>query len=262
MRPSIFLAALFVHASMQAESVQPTMTYQGELRTAGVPSSGPHDFRVRLFDEPMEGRTLAAFSVDDHVVEQGLFSLPLDFGYAPFRTDRQLWVELSVREGSQTGSYTTLLPRRPLTAAPQALTALTVAPGSVGRVEINPADVQRRVTEACAVGSSIRAIDVNGHVECEPDTGITGWQIVTFTQTYFGGVGGGVSAQGEAVCPAGKRIVGGGVNPGCAAADIRENWPRASSGPIYGWRGAVVKGEDACGQDPATLTVYAICTNN
>jgi len=51
------------------------------------------------------------------------------------------------------------------------VTAPKISPGAVGSGQINPTQVQKRVTGACPTGSSITAIDENGAVLCETDDG-------------------------------------------------------------------------------------------
>ena len=62
-------------------------------------------------------------SRDDIVVTDGFFGVQLDFGTGVFTGDAR-YLEIGVRSGGSTGSYTTLLPRQALTAAPYALYAL------------------------------------------------------------------------------------------------------------------------------------------
>jgi hypothetical protein len=66
-----------------------------------------------------------------------------------------------------------------------------IVDGSVGAAEVDAAEVQRRVTGACAPGSSVRVINADGTVGCESDdagggitsltagTGLTGGTITT-----------------------------------------------------------------------------------
>jgi hypothetical protein len=343
MRFSLFLpraaalAAALAVSGLQAAPTGTTFTYQGELRTAGAPAEGAYDFEAALFDVASGGEPLTVIPVDDAIVDHGLFSLPLDFTDVPFATGEQYWIELRVRDGAQIGTYTPLQPRQPLTASPYALTALgvragavgaaeidaaqvqrrvsancavgssirgiaadgtvtcqaagtgtitgvtsgtglagggsagnitvSIAPGGVGTTQIDAAAVQRRVANGCAEGSSIRVIAQDGSVTCETDNdavGFSGWEKVTATKTY-GGTSGGTSTAGvEARCPAGKRVIGGGVDAGCAGAYVSQSYPTdiTSIPPTSGWYGLVVRRSDSsCGVATATMTVYAICAN-
>lgn len=93
-------------------------TYQGELKTSGSPANGPYDFEFDLFNVATNGSSLATNAADDVPVNNGVFTVELDMGDA-FIGD-QLWLEIKVRDGGSTGSYTTLTPRQKVTAAPYA----------------------------------------------------------------------------------------------------------------------------------------------
>jgi hypothetical protein len=47
------------------------------------------------------------------------------------------------------------------------VTSAHIADGTVGSVDVNPAQVQLRVTGTCATGSAIRVVDQNGTVTCQ-----------------------------------------------------------------------------------------------
>ncbi|MCB1561384.1 MAG: hypothetical protein KDI75_09870 [Xanthomonadales bacterium] len=99
-------------------------TYQGQLSESGQPASGLYDLQACLFDNPNLAVTVPiqpCESVDDVPVEDGLFSIALDFG-AAFDGDER-WLELRVRPGSSGGGYTNLAPRQLLRATPEALHA-------------------------------------------------------------------------------------------------------------------------------------------
>lgn len=314
-----------VTASASAQEVGSSFTYQGELRSSGAPSEGPHDFQVVLYFSESGGDGIATVELTEVAVDRGLFSIPLDFTRVPFEAGFQYWLELRVRASGDSGTHTTLQPRQPITASPYALNARSVRAGSIGSAEIdnqsvqqritgscenvfrgsiqsinadgsvvcetqgvgsitainsgfgleggpvttgsanlsvNTTQIQRRVSATCIPGSSIRAIAADGTVTCQTDNnspGFTGYEIVTATAQYFGGSGGTGQNGVEARCPSDKRVIGGGVDAGCAAAQISQSWPRnlAATG---GWWGSVLKrGDSSCPNNPATMIVYAIC---
>ncbi len=108
-------------------------TYQGSLTDNGTPQTGTHDFEFRLFTAASAGSQVGStFTADDVAVNGGLFSLPLDFGPAFDGTGRYL--EIRVRPGSSTGSFTLLNPRQLITSTPYAVKALeatTVPTGTI-----------------------------------------------------------------------------------------------------------------------------------
>jgi hypothetical protein len=96
-------------------------TYQGRLTDGGSPANGEYDFRFRLYDALSGGTTLTDTRYLGNVqVTDGLFSVQIDFGNDVF-TGAARWLEIAVRPGDSTGSYTTLSPRHELTPAPYAL---------------------------------------------------------------------------------------------------------------------------------------------
>jgi len=104
---------------------QQPFTYQGFLRVNGLPANGEFDFRFRLFDSAsgtnQVGTTVIA---DDKQVRQGFYTVVLDFGNV--WTGGQRWLEIAIRPGNSTGSYTTLSPRVQLTPVPLAHQAFSV----------------------------------------------------------------------------------------------------------------------------------------
>lgn len=174
--------------------VSAAFSYQGSLRTLGVPAQGLYDFQFTLHDDESAGGAVgAAQAIEDVYVDHGIFTVQLDFGPEPF-TGEARWLQVAVRPGSETGVYTVLSPRHPLVAVPYALYAphaawegLAGVPGgfadnedddtlySVGAglmftdtttIAANPAYLQRRLQTACGAGSAIRAVDDEGRVGC------------------------------------------------------------------------------------------------
>lgn len=93
------------------------LTYQGQLKQAGAPVNGSRAMLFRLFDAAdggtQSGPTLSLPAV---LVENGVFTVPLDFGVAPFAGDGR-WLEIEI-DGQ------VLAPRQPIASAPYALYAL------------------------------------------------------------------------------------------------------------------------------------------
>jgi hypothetical protein len=112
-------------------------TFQGRLKSAGSPASGPHDLEFRLFDAASLGNQIGLPVVLNGVpVNDGLFTVQLntagEFGPAAMDGSRR-WLETRV-------NGTTLAPRQELTAAPYALYALAGAGGS-GPWQLNGSSV-------------------------------------------------------------------------------------------------------------------------
>jgi hypothetical protein len=132
----VFAAALLLANTAFADPVGSAITYQGQLTDAGLPANGAYDFQFALFTSASGGAALDTFSVNDLAVSDGLINASLDFTDVPYN-GQALWVEVRVRAGASSGSYTNLVPRQPLNATPYALYALSGNAGPQG-----PAGVQ------------------------------------------------------------------------------------------------------------------------
>jgi len=178
---------LGVSAAVSAQTLTTAITYQGELEFQGQPAQGAYDFEFLLFDAETSGNLVTTLVVEDVPVQAGLFSVELDFGPGVFIGEDR-WLELGVRAGASTGSFTGLLPRQTLTPAPFALhaegvaaaaigtieiedgsiTADDLSPGAVGAVAIDATEVQTRITGSCPAGQAMVSVDQNGQIVCAP----------------------------------------------------------------------------------------------
>ena len=97
-------------------------TYQGRLKASNLPANGSYDLQFTLYDAATAGNAVGAtVTMPVVAVNAGLFTVQLDFGAAPF-AGNALWVQIAVRPAN-TGNYTPLTPRQPLSAAPFSLYA-------------------------------------------------------------------------------------------------------------------------------------------
>ncbi len=114
----IILALAATPAVLYAQMpVGNVFTYQGQLKSDGVPFDGNADFEFTLWDDPTSTDPVHLVAgpilFDDLGVERGLFTAELDFGGNYF-TGGARWLQ-AVVNGS------TLDPRQPINAAPYAL---------------------------------------------------------------------------------------------------------------------------------------------
>ncbi|MGD9933115.1 MAG: hypothetical protein AB7T37_05285 [Dehalococcoidia bacterium] len=101
-------------------------TYQGRLTDNNQPASGAYDFRFIAYDEETGGSQVGTVDLaDDLAVSAGVFTTTLSFGPGAFNGDAR-WLEIAVRPGASTGTYTVLSPRQPISAVPYAIYAKTV----------------------------------------------------------------------------------------------------------------------------------------
>jgi len=119
---------------------QPTsLTYQGQLKQQGLPLNDLVDMRFTLYDSEPAGKPIAGpLSFAAVAVENGLFTVELDFGAAAFQQGGQ-WLRIDVRaphDPSDVSAYTTLTPRQRITATPFALSVPGLATSEEG-VEVS-----------------------------------------------------------------------------------------------------------------------------
>ncbi len=95
-----------------------SFTYQGQLKHDGVSVNGLADFRFSVWDAQSGGQQIGVeYQVDNASVANGLFTVRVDPGANVFSGNAR-WILVSVRFPAAVGSFTALLPRQPLTAAP------------------------------------------------------------------------------------------------------------------------------------------------
>jgi hypothetical protein len=100
-------------------------TYQGLFKDGGDPANGTYDIRFILYDADSGGTQIGStVTKEDITVTDGLFTTTLDFGASSFTGDAR-WLEIAVRDGASTDTFTVLNPRQPITAVPDALHAVT-----------------------------------------------------------------------------------------------------------------------------------------
>ncbi len=173
---TLLLLGVLLMRHATAEPLDSRFTYQGELRQSCIPANGQFDFEFQPFNAASAGTATAAAQIIENVeVSNGVFSVELDLGWAPFSGDK-VWLEVRVRQGASTGGFTGLLPRQALTAAPYALHAASVGTDSVGSaqllngsvraVDVDSSQVQRRVSGTCTLGAAVTSIRADGTVTC------------------------------------------------------------------------------------------------
>jgi hypothetical protein len=157
----VVLAVSVAGARLPAHALGTAFTYQGQLEQSGGAASGPCDFQLSLWDAGGSGSPPAGGNQVGGVqtlsgagVTNGLFTLPLDFGADAFSTGSDRWLQIAVRCPAGGGPYQTLAPRQPLTPAPFALFASTVADGSVSSTKLAPGAVTTSQLATNAVTSA------------------------------------------------------------------------------------------------------------
>lgn len=148
---SVCLGITFLTASASATPQTAAFTYQGQLKDAGNPVNGPHNFTFSLWDSSVGGTQIGQTLIFDGVgtnpppitVTDGLFSISLDFGVGVFN-GQERWLEITV-DGAPLAS------RQSVSAAPYAVFALNAANGHA----LDSVDGAR---------SNVVYVDADGHV--------------------------------------------------------------------------------------------------
>jgi hypothetical protein len=110
-------------SSQDVTALGTSFTYQGKLLDGGSPANGTYDLRFVLYDDPTAGASVGSpLTKDDVTVTNGLFTVDLDFGATAFAGDAR-WMELAVRPGASSGTFTVLSPRQSVSPTPYALFA-------------------------------------------------------------------------------------------------------------------------------------------
>ena len=143
-------------------------TYQGQIKQNGQAVDGNCDFQFGLWDAASDGAQInSILEVANLPIIGGYFVAELDFGSEAFDGTGR-WLEIAVRCPAGSGEYTGL-GRQALSAAPYALHAL-----DAGLLAGQPGTYyQARVSQGCAAGNTIQAINADGTVTCEPDNDTT-----------------------------------------------------------------------------------------
>jgi hypothetical protein len=125
---SWMLSALLVAGAALAQTPLGTaFSYQGLLKDSGQAATGLYDLQACLFDALVGGAPLLCVTdLADVPVENGVFTVSLDFGSAAFVGQRR-YLEIRVRAGASSGAYTTLTPRQLIAPAPEALRSASTA---------------------------------------------------------------------------------------------------------------------------------------
>lgn len=130
--PLIAILCLVVGSSVTVAQgpLGKAFTYQGQLKTDGIPADGSYDLQFRLWNHPTEtvpGTNVAGpICLDNVTVEHGLFSVSVDFGTASaLFSGGARWLEVGVRADTAmgncgSGTYQVLSSRQAITAAPYA----------------------------------------------------------------------------------------------------------------------------------------------
>ena len=124
----IAIVVLAAHAIVSAQS----FTYQGKLTDAGNAANGQYDLQFRLYDADTGGTQVGPPVIKEDVqVTLGVFTVDLDFGSSPFTSSTANFLEISVRPGVSTSTFTPLTPLQRITRSPYAVQTIRAATAAV-----------------------------------------------------------------------------------------------------------------------------------
>jgi hypothetical protein len=147
-------------------------TYQGRLKSAGAPLNATADFQFSLWDDPGTGSPPAGGTqigstqpVSNVPVSGGLFTVQLnaggEFGATAFNGDAR-WLQIAVRSPAGSGTFTTLSPRQPITGAPYARTAASLALPLAGAANVSGPAIDLTNSSAAGIAFSGHATASSG----------------------------------------------------------------------------------------------------
>jgi hypothetical protein len=154
---STLIAAAILAPS--ANAISTVLNYQGTLQDLGNPANGAYDFQFQLTDVN-DAAIGVPIQVDDLNVVRGVFTTRLDFQDSFGGSDTL--IKISVRPGSSSGAFTTLLPATPIDPSPYAQVASfaqfaaiaqAVGNGSITEPKIVTSAVSSRTIAAGAITS-------------------------------------------------------------------------------------------------------------
>lgn len=131
-------------------------TYQGRLSDYDQPANGAYDFVFVLYDSPeADVPVYSGILNEDVTVTDGRFVTEVDFETDLF-DGTDLWLEVAVRPGDETGDVTPLTPRHHLTATPYAHFARRAAVATTAEsVAVVPWSAITELPEALADGANL-----------------------------------------------------------------------------------------------------------
>jgi hypothetical protein len=118
----VFIALALCAGAYGLHAQGTAFTYQGRLNDHTAPAAGTYDLQFTVYDDPTAGNSVGSpLTNSATAVSNGLFTVQLDFGPGIFDGSPR-WLEIGVRTNGA-GSFSTLIPRQALTAAPYAILA-------------------------------------------------------------------------------------------------------------------------------------------
>ena len=125
------ISVILFLSTATASAQTSTITYQGKLSDGVGPANGTYDFVFKLCLLADLGPQLGPDVLRGDVpVTNGIFTVNLDFDPFFFTSGQGNYLEIWVRPGASTGSYSVLTPRQPITRSPYSISANSLVPNA------------------------------------------------------------------------------------------------------------------------------------
>ncbi|MBE7519859.1 MAG: hypothetical protein HS107_11515 [Thermoflexaceae bacterium] len=242
-----------------------SFTYQGRLTEGGGPASGVYDLRFILYDAESGGTQVGStVAVNDVAVAAGLFTVSLDFGTGVWNGDAR-WMEIAVRPGASSGTYTVLSPRQAVGSTPYALYAKAAGGIAVPFSANGSIDGPDELFGIEQTGSGIGLKVDRGYTGATPYPAIYG---------VNSGTGGAAGVQGETLNSGGVGVAGYGANSGSTAGrfigwdedsvalEFGNGALKASGSPSPAFVWEVDTSGNTCNSDKVTVIDNALANAN
>ncbi len=129
--------AVCVSDLASAEPPDTGLTYQGVLKQNGSLVNTPRDMRFQLYNTATAGSPLYSIEKFAVEIEDGVFSVDLDFGASPWSPNVQYWMKIEAGPPDGSQSYESI-GRQKLAATPYALNTRGILVRPNGDVRIDP----------------------------------------------------------------------------------------------------------------------------
>jgi hypothetical protein len=170
--------ALAVGSAAALGQVGTFVTYQGQIKNSGQVVNSLTDLRFNLYTAATGGTAVGTtFTRIGVPVTNGLFSTTFDCGVNPYISDRALWLQIDVRNPTNTGGFIPLETRQRMTGTPFSLATRGINVDGASNIGIGtPAQSNAKVIIDAGepVFGSIRMLDAGGGAEMTFDGGNDG----------------------------------------------------------------------------------------
>ena len=145
-----------------SEPVGTRFSYQGQLEFNDNPVNGIYDLKFEVWPQETGGSVIgSAIILEDVVVDDGIFTVELDFGDAAFMGD-DVYLKIQVRDGASSNSFVALFPKQRINTTPYAIQADFLAANGASSGQVLKFNGSEWMAGTDNIGNSIWQDDANG----------------------------------------------------------------------------------------------------